>query len=89
MPYIKQEFRPDLDPHIEALGRLVQSDGEMNYVISRLVSRRYGALEWSYDMIARAVGALECVKLEFYRRLAGPYEDKAIVRNGDIAEYQR
>lgn len=31
-----------------------------------------------------AVGALECCKLEMYRRLIGPYEDTAIGRNGDV-----
>lgn len=30
------------------------------------------------------VGALRCCELEIYRRLAGPYEDKAIEKNGDV-----
>ena len=30
---------------------------------------------------------LECVKQEFYRRLASPYEDECISKNGDIDVY--
>jgi hypothetical protein len=30
------------------------------------------------------IGALECAKLELYRRLASPYEDLKIADNGDI-----
>lgn len=29
-------------------------------------------------------GALECCKLEFYRRVAVPYEDRKIKLNGDV-----
>lgn len=29
-------------------------------------------------------GAIECAKLEFYRRVAAPYEDKKIAENGDV-----
>lgn len=36
----------------------------------------------------RALGVLRCVELEFYRRIGGPYEDGAIVRNGDIPFYE-
>lgn len=88
MPYIKDR-RDILDPRINDLADSLTTDGDLNYAITRLVSR-YCALEgnWRYTLIARAVGALECVKLEFYRRLAGPYEDKARDKNGDIAEYQ-
>jgi hypothetical protein len=32
---------------------------------------------------ADVVGALECAKLELYRRLAAPYEDQKIKLNGD------
>lgn len=31
-----------------------------------------------------ALGALECCKLEFYRRVAAPYEDSKIISNGDV-----
>ena len=40
-----------------------------------------------YGMIAHLTGVLENVKQEFYRRIAGPYEDEAITRNGDLPRY--
>lgn len=88
MPYINQDQRDRLDYRIDLLAGLITTDGQLNYVISRLVARRFGAFGWSYDLIVRAVGTLECVKLEFYRRLAAPYEELAISRNGDIREYK-
>ena len=30
------------------------------------------------------MGVLECCKLEFYRRVAAPYEDIKIEENGDV-----
>jgi hypothetical protein len=38
----------------------------------------------SYQTINDIVGALEGAKLEFYRRVAVPYEDKKIIENGDV-----
>lgn len=32
------------------------------------------------------VGVLECAKLEAYRRIASPHEDKKIDENGDVME---
>jgi hypothetical protein len=32
----------------------------------------------------RAIGVLECIKLEFYRRMVGPYEDIKIKEAGDV-----
>ena len=33
---------------------------------------------------AEVLGVLECVKLELYRRVAAPYEDKKCQENGDV-----
>lgn len=38
------------------------------------------AAGWS---LADVLGTLECVKLEFYRRVVAPYEDKKCAENGD------
>ena len=40
--------------------------------------------EAKYADINELIGALECAKLEFYRRKAAPYEDKKAVENGDL-----
>jgi hypothetical protein len=38
----------------------------------------------NYQGINDIVGALECCKQEFIRRVVNPYEAEAIMRNGDI-----
>jgi hypothetical protein len=54
-----------------------------------------GSLEWELALLcvgykedfplrADIAGALECCKLEFYRRVAVPYEDQKIKSNGDV-----
>lgn len=55
--------------------------------VARLVSRQEC---WGDESIrlGRVLGVLRCVELEFYRRVAGPYEDGArITRNGDLLFY--
>ncbi len=89
MPYIKQEHRDRVDTQIKQLINAIDtienkdSDGVLNYVISRLASETMGDVT-KYSVIARIVGLFECAKLEFYRRIAGPKEDKAITENGDV-----
>lgn len=37
------------------------------------------------DLLKTGVaGAIKCAQMEFYRRVVGPYEDKAIAKNGDV-----
>ena len=38
----------------------------------------------SYSVMNEIVGALECAKLEMYRRIYAPYEDEKIEANGDV-----
>lgn len=38
----------------------------------------------SYKIINEIIGVLECVKLEFYRRIAAPYENDKQQANGDV-----
>jgi len=87
MPYITKSLREQLDDKItemiEMLGQISEDnlDGCLNYTISRLLIELY---ERRYAKINRAIGVLECVKLEYYRRFAAPYEDKKASENGDI-----
>jgi len=59
--------------------------GELNYAITRLCDR-YLAIHGgvSYARVNEIVGVLECAKQEFYRRVAGPYEDRKLAANGDV-----
>lgn len=92
MPYIKQEDRKRFDPHINALAEELNkpssiSPGEFNYVVSRLLWKLWVGDKHrspSYTLGNILIGALECVKAEFYRRFLAPYEDVKIKENGDV-----
>ena len=80
MPYIDRESRERL-----AKGGEPGTAGELNYAITRIVDDylvRAGGLR--YSRLNEAIGALECAKLELYRRLAAPYEDRKIAESGDV-----
>ena len=87
MPYIKPENRPKYEKQLDELIAIFKSlpveevDGEMNYVITKILREVYPV---RYFHINRAVGVLECVKLEYYRRIAAPYEDRKIQESGDV-----
>ena len=83
MPYINKSRREELESHIAALTADSQlSDGEINYIITSIISRLYPPT--TYSTLNSAIGVLECIKQEYYRRIVSKYEDKAIERNGDI-----
>jgi hypothetical protein len=85
MPYLLQTDRARLDPHIDKLADNMtkeQRAGELNYIINRLMLKLAG--EGKYKDMNELMGAVECAKLEFYRRKAAPYEDKKAVENGDL-----
>lgn len=80
MPYVNAEQRRRLDE-----GGAPESAGELNYAISRLVDQylaRQGGVR--YAGLNEVMGVLECVKLEFYRRVAAPYEDRKQLEHGDV-----
>lgn len=65
---------------------MIKLCGVLNYIITRICAKIITDI--SYSKIAIITGVLENVKQEFYRRLAGPYEDQKIIQNGDITEYK-
>ena len=87
MPYIKSEKRKKYETIIQELVGILKSlppeevDGDLNYVVTKLLKEVYPL---RYYHINKAVGVLECIKLEFYRRVAAPYEDLKIKESGDV-----
>lgn len=77
MPYIKKEFRDEARSCPE-------NCGELNYAFTMLAKEYFERTGAKYGSINDIVGALEGAKMEFYRRVAVPYEDKKIVENGDV-----
>lgn len=85
MPYILKEDRARLDACIDQLAALIKPEqraGELNYIINRLMLKIVG--EGRYKDQNELIGALECAKLEFYRRKSAPYEDKKAAELGDL-----
>lgn len=86
MPYIKQSSRKKLEGGIDVLvdGLLLQGPGEFNYAITEILIQGIElTTNPSYAKLNEALGILEAVKLELYRRVAAPYEDQKIKENGD------
>lgn len=81
MPYIKQEDRPHID--MDVADCRPRNVGELNYAITKLVHNFLSDGPRYADFNA-AIGALECAKLELYRRHVAPYEDVKIKENGDV-----
>lgn len=84
MPYIPQESRKKFDRELESLAMKVENQGELNYCIyklSRLIIQRAGE---SYENLSMCSSAMEHAKLEWYRKVLAPYEDKKIKENQDI-----
>lgn len=94
MPYIKKEKRHVLDPHINAVHHALvelglddpdnNMEGNINYVIMRLLKLVYGEKTHSYRDVNSVVGLLNCVIHEYYRESAAPYEDGKRVENGSV-----
>ncbi len=88
MPYILKERRDVLDPAIEelveAFSKLDAADfaGNLNYVVSKLLIRLYPTP--NYQRFNDMVGALECCKMELYRKRIAPYEEMKEQENGPI-----
>ena len=85
IPYIKPVDRVKFDSAIEKLqSQELTSEGELNYILTRVCHLYLEEWGWYYRSINSIVGALECCKLELYRRIAAPYEDNKIQENGDV-----
>jgi len=78
MPYINKGIRASLET------RPPNTAGELNYAITRIIRDYVRDNGLNYQVINDLMGALEGAKLEFYRRLAAPYEDGKINDNGDV-----
>lgn len=88
MPYIDNKSKEELNLVTDVMYDSVLSrgisNGELNYLITCLCLLYINRHGKSYNTLSDVVKALECAKLEFYRREVAPYEDKKIEQNGDV-----
>lgn len=80
MPYIGQEDRN----RFEGWAPVAESAGELNYQITSNIDCYLAWKGINYQNINEVIGVLECAKLELYRRIAAPYENKKKEENGDV-----
>lgn len=86
MPYIPDQQRCDIHDDLQELGMdfIPENAGEVNYIVSELINNYLRNRGTNYATINEMMGALECAKLELYRVLAAPYEDKKMCENGPV-----
>lgn len=75
MPYIERRLRlSGLNP---------ESPGELNYVLTKVCINYLLTKGKKYETLNDIIGALECCKFEFSRRVISDYENKKMVENSD------
>jgi hypothetical protein len=86
MPYISQSNRTKIEDVIRGTIDYdeILSPGHLNFAISKMLEVYWANVGHRYQTINDILGALEGAKLEFYRRVAVPYEEQKIKENGDI-----
>lgn len=80
MPYIDPQRKLDLLAEDEP-----KTSGELNFMLTTTIINYLGSKDTvRYQDLNDVIGALEGCKLEFYRRVVTPYEEKKILSNGDV-----
>lgn len=82
MPYIPRSEKKKVDQD-----NLIVNAGQFNYALNQLISVYLDQNSINYQTCNDVIGAMECAKMELYRRLVAPYEDKKILQNGDVKPY--
>ena len=83
MPYITQKQRNTLNKSLdESLS--ISNPGELNYLITVICLIYLRDNNLKYQTINDIIGALDCAKMEFYRRVVVDYENEKIKINGDV-----
>lgn len=83
MPYVPQSQRLKIKS-----GKLADA-GAFNYSLTELVNSYIEQRGTSYQTYNDIVGAIECCKMEIYRRSVAPYEDRKALQNGDVQLFQK
>ena len=84
MPYIDDKDREKFGEELVKVAKSIENAGQMNYVVTMLIKSYLERKGLCYQNLNDLIGALEGAKLELYRRVAAPYEDKKVESNGDV-----
>ncbi len=85
-PYIRPEQRAPIDHWLHGLAQFILNPGELNYAITKLC-HEYLPVERVavYRDYNEVIGVLEAAKLEFYRTVVVPYEERKRAENGAVS----
>ena len=91
MPYIPSTRSREINNELTTIGDqfMPQNAGDLNYIVSTFIDNFLVEKGLRYSHINEMIGALDCCKMELYRRIAEPYEDSVIDKNGDAYHCQR
>ena len=96
MPYISKDDRDKIEHVLEPLidfiydEKITAMPGSINYIITRICHAYIkGNGYFCYKGLNEVIGVLECCKLEYYRQIVAPYEDKKKEENGNISELDK
>ena len=90
MPYIPREnklaYMDALAEIQDAFASAEAGDGDLNYVLTQVAVAwlMYHNPPYGYTMRSRVLAAFEGAKMEYYRRVMAPYEDRKREDNGDV-----
>lgn len=93
MPYINQEKRDEFDAVLDDLRGLIQTAGQLGYVVAKAIdfwliakadADTTGSLRYSY--MGEVFGILESIKLDFFHEVNEPYENDVRSRAGEVWE---
>jgi hypothetical protein len=80
VPYISEDKRFSLDMPWS----VYPTPGELNYAITQVIEQYRTHNGDKYATFNDIIGALECAKLEMYRRVVKPYETEKRKLHGDV-----
>ena len=92
MPYVRREDRTErlVDASVMGAGEAVDV-GQLTYLLVATCAEYMiiNGQPFSYALFAEVIAALECTKLELYRRIGTPYEERKKQENGDVSAVAR
>lgn len=87
IPYIEPKEREKFQKPLREINFNKLSAGELNYLFTSILHDQI--IKWhglNYSNLSSFIGTLECCKLELYRMIAAPYEDKKRLADGGVSE---
>lgn len=85
MPYVKDRTMREV---ITELSEFVKVKGDLNYAVCELIGQVILRDGISYSKMSEWIDALPDAEAELRRRILNVYEDKAIIKNGDVESFK-